>query len=454
MQTYLGWSGIVRLGLVQMSLGGIIALATSTLNRVMVVELALPATLPGLLFGIHYAAEMLRPRWGHGSDKGGKRTPWIIGGMTVLAISGVSAAASIALMSTNTAAGIACAILSYIGIGVGAGAAGTSLLVLIAKIVSPARKPTAAALVWTMMIAGTALAAGLGGRMLDPFSMTRLVTVSGCISIICLALSIIAIWGIERRYIDGAQADAEKPAHSFFEAIRDVWAEPEARRMTVFVFISMLAFSAQELLLEPFAGAVFGLTPGETAKLFGSHRAGIVLGMVLGAVVGSLSRKSQTTGRYWVAAGCFASAIGLFSLATVGIGGAQAFLKVVVFTLGMANGVYAVAAIGTMITLASVGKGSREGVRMGLWGAAQAVAFGCGGVIGTAAVDVARYFLGSPAAAYSLLFAMQGVLFIVASGLAIRLTAAAALAAQAEENSEVSLNTSAQAVGEAGARMT
>ena len=457
MQKSLGWFGIVRLGLVQMALGGIIALATSTLNRVMVVELALPATLPGLLFGIHYAAEMLRPRWGHGSDKGGTRTPWIIGGMAVLAISGVCAAASVALMSTKVLGsshpellgshygiwwliwwlymtpGIAYAVLSYIGIGVGAGAAGTSLLVLIAKIVSPVRKPAAAAVVWTMMIAGTALAAGLGGRMLDPFSMTRLVTVSACISIICLTLSIIAIWGIERRYIEEGEAGAEKPAHSFMEAIRDVWAEPEARRMTVFVFISMLAFSAQELLLEPFAGSVFALTPGETAQLFGLHRGGIVLGMVLGAIVGSLSRRNQTAGRYWVAAGCFASAIGLFSLASVGIGGAQAFLKVVVFSLGAANGVYAVAAIGTMISLASVGKGAREGVRMGLWGAAQAIAFGFGGVIGTAAVDVARYVLGSPSAAYSLLFAMQGVLFIFASGLAFRLTAAAALAAQDQE---------------------
>ena len=137
-----------------MALGGIIALATSTLNRVMVVEFVLPATLPGLLFGIHYAAEMLRPRWGHGSDKGGKRTPWIIGGMAVLALSGVCAAASVGLDVDEVLAsshpdflgshygiwwliwwlymtpGIAYAVLSYIGIGVGAGAAGTSLLVL------------------------------------------------------------------------------------------------------------------------------------------------------------------------------------------------------------------------------------------------------------------------------------------------------------------------------------
>jgi BCD family chlorophyll transporter-like MFS transporter len=106
-----------------------------------------------------------------------------------------------------------------------------------------------------------------------------------------------------------------------------------------------------------------------------------------------------------------------------------------------------------MITLASVGKGAREGTRMGLWGAAQAIAFGCGGVVGTAAVDVARHFLGSPAAAYSLLFAIQGVLFILATGLAVRLTAAAALSGQ-DEQSELSFNASAQAVGEAGARMT
>jgi len=303
------------------------------------------------------------------------------------------------------------------------------------------------------MIAGTALTASLGGRMLDPFSMTRLVSVSGSISAICFTVAVIAIWGIERRYLKPDQASAEKKPHSFISAMREVWEEPEARRMTVFVFISMLAFSAQELLLEPFAGAVFGLTPGETAKLFGSHRSGIVLGMVLGAVIGSLSRRNAAASRFWVAGGCFASALGLFALASVGLSGISAFLKPVVFALGVANGIYAVAAIGTMISLASVGKGAREGTRMGLWGAAQAIAFGCGGVVGTAAVDVARHVLGSPASAYSLLFAVQGVLFVLATGLAVRLTAAAALSRQ-DDSSELSFNASAQAVGEAGARMT
>jgi BCD family chlorophyll transporter-like MFS transporter len=80
----LGWLGIARLGLVQAMLGAIVVLTTSTLNRVMVVELALPALLPGLLVALHYAVQVLRPRMGCGSDVGGRRTPWIVGGMVVL----------------------------------------------------------------------------------------------------------------------------------------------------------------------------------------------------------------------------------------------------------------------------------------------------------------------------------------------------------------------------------
>ena len=70
--TGLGWLGIVRLGLVQTALGAIVVLTTSTMNRVMVVELALPAMLPGALVALHHAVQLLRPRLGHGSDVGGR----------------------------------------------------------------------------------------------------------------------------------------------------------------------------------------------------------------------------------------------------------------------------------------------------------------------------------------------------------------------------------------------
>src|SRR5687767_235644 len=91
-QAKIGWLGIFRLGLVQTALGAIVVLTTSTLNRVMVVELALPAILPGALVTLHHAMQLLRPRMGYGSDVGQRRTPWIVGGMTALAAGGFGAA--------------------------------------------------------------------------------------------------------------------------------------------------------------------------------------------------------------------------------------------------------------------------------------------------------------------------------------------------------------------------
>ncbi|HEY9239940.1 MAG TPA: PucC family protein, partial [Burkholderiaceae bacterium] len=76
-----GWWQVARLGLVQACLGAIVVLTTSTLNRVMVVELALPALLPGLLVAMHYLVQVVRPRMGYGSDLGRRRTPWIVGGI-------------------------------------------------------------------------------------------------------------------------------------------------------------------------------------------------------------------------------------------------------------------------------------------------------------------------------------------------------------------------------------
>ena len=87
-----GWTKIARLGLVQTALGAIVVLMTSTINRVMVVELAFPALVPGLLVAAHYGVQTLRPAWGYGSDVGGRRTPWIIGGMAALALGAIGAA--------------------------------------------------------------------------------------------------------------------------------------------------------------------------------------------------------------------------------------------------------------------------------------------------------------------------------------------------------------------------
>jgi MFS transporter, BCD family, chlorophyll transporter len=426
-QTPLGWLGIARLGLVQTALGAIVVLTTSTMNRVMVVELALPAMLPGALVALHYFIQLLRPRLGYGSDVGGRRTPWIIGGMATLAVGGVLGAVATAWMGSSTVAGVALAVIAFTLIGVGVGAAGTSLLVLLAKRVQPERRGAAATIVWIMMIAGFIVTAASAGHFLDPYSPARLVAITAIVAAIAFVVTIAAVWNVE-----GAPTPIVAPIESsrgaqrpsFRTALREVWGEPAARRFAVFVFVSMLAYSAQDLILEPFAGAIFGMTPGQSTKLAGLQNSGVLLGMMLVALAsGAIRGRRLGTLRAWTVAGCIGSAIALAGLALAGLVGAGWPLRANVFALGVANGAFAVAAIGSMMGLVGAGTREREGTRMGMWGAAQAIAFGAGGFAGTLACDLARYLLGSPTAAYASVFAAEGALFLVAAVLAMRVSA-------------------------------
>jgi BCD family chlorophyll transporter-like MFS transporter len=417
----LGWGGILRLGLVQSALGAIIVLTTSTMNRVMVVELALPAIVPGALVALHHVVQLLRPRFGHGSDVGGRRTPWIIGGMVVLALGGIGAALATAWMATDRVAGTLLGAAAFIAIGIGAGSTGTSLLVLLAKRVAAGKRAAAATIVWVMMIAGFILTSAIAGRFLDPFTTTRLVVVTTCVALIALAVSVLAVRGVEGA---GEGAAEVAPARgSFRRAALEVWADPEARRFTIFVFVSMLAYSAQDLILEPFAGLVFGYTPGESTRLSGVQNSGVLLGMVLVGIIGTLRRRAgDVSMRSWTVAGCIASAVALSGLVLGGLVGPGWPLRPTVMALGVANGAFAVSAIGSMMALAGATRDGREGMRMGLWGAAQAIAFAAGGVFGTAAVDLARQAFDAPVFAYTTVFALEALLFLVAARLGARVS--------------------------------
>ena len=417
----LSWLGIVRLGLVQTGLGAIVVLTTSTLNRVMVVELAMPAILPGALVAIHYALQVFRPAWGHGSDLGARRTPWIIGGMAVLATGGLMASVATAWMATHPLFGIALAVAAFCLIGVGVGAAGTSLLVLLAKRTDDNRRAAAATIVWVMMIAGFIVTTGVAGHLLDPFSPSRLIVVSASVSAAAMVLTLVGVWGVEGVAVAVVPFRATEASRksSFRDAFMEVWTEPKSRRFAIFVFVSMLAYSAQDLILEPFAGAVFGFTPGETTKLSGIQHGGTLIGMALVPLIGAVYPRSRGNLQVWTIGGCLASAIALLCLAAAAFVGPSWPLRETVFMLGLTNGAYAVAAIGSMMALVGAGGEKREGVRMGLWGAAQAFAFGIGGFLGTLASDIARYLLTSPALSYAVVFASEAGLFVVSACMAL-----------------------------------
>jgi BCD family chlorophyll transporter-like MFS transporter len=437
---FLEGSGMLRLALVQTAIGAVVVLATSTLNRIMIIELALPAALPAALVALHYAVQLLRPRVGYGADRGGRCTPWIIGGMALLAIGGFVAALATALMTTHRALGLALATLAYIAIGAGVGTAGTSNLVLLTKRVDPSRRATAATVMWVMMILGFGLSAGLVGHFLQPYSPERLVRVYAVAGTAAFLLALLAVWNVESRHrspVAGgppagrpaaggpgsgdsrAMGSAAAGSAGFGAALRALLAERNARCFTLFLFLSMLAFSAQELLIESFAGLVFHYAPGNSAQLAGLEHGGVLTGMIAVALISARLRARSFRG--WMIAGTVGSAAAIGALALIGLLQAAAALPPVVYLLGVANGTFAVAALGAMMELSSAGGPGREGLRMGVWGAAQAVAFAIGGLTAGAALDVARYLWHRSGIAYAIVFAAGALLFLLAAASARRL---------------------------------
>jgi BCD family chlorophyll transporter-like MFS transporter len=336
----------------------------------------------------------------------------------VLALGGFGAALSTALMASYLILGIACAAVAFFLIGIGVSISGTSLLALLAKGVNDERRAAAATIVWLMMIFGFAFTSIMAGKFLDPYEPYKVVVISGVISIIAVLVTMTALYRLETPELQNSRARAEGKT-PFRQALADVWADPDTRRFSVFIFISMFAFSSQDLILEPFAGIVFGYSLGETTSLSGVQHSGVLMGMLLVAICGS-SRLRTYCGslRLWMIYGCVASGIAMFGLAVGSMVGSEWPLRFNVFALGLANGAFSIAAIASMMRLAVAGGPGKEGVRIGLWGGAQAIAFGVGGLLGAAASDVARALMESQSLAYASVFSIESGLFIASAYLA------------------------------------
>jgi BCD family chlorophyll transporter-like MFS transporter len=362
--------------------------------------------------------------------------------MAVLAGGGVLCAVATAALGGHAVLALILAVIGYSMVGLGVGAAGTSLLVLMAKRVDDRRRAAAATIMWILMIAGFAVTSTLAGHFLDPYSPERLIRVTCVAAAAAFLTALAAIWKVESGGRDlslaagaaraergaagesgaaklgaAAPGNATRRDGSFAAALRTAWADREARGFALFVFVSMLAYSAQELLLEPFSGLVFGYTLGDSARLSGSWHAAALVGMICVGLACSGARRFGSL-RHWTIGGCCASAAAMLALAGASVVGRGWPLQASVMALGVANGVFAVSAIGSMMDLGARGDAGSAGVRMGLWGAAQAVAFALGGVFGTAIVDACRWLFGLPTAAFAIVFSIEAALFFAAARLA------------------------------------
>jgi BCD family chlorophyll transporter-like MFS transporter len=407
---------LLRLSLFQVSVGMAAVLLIGTLNRVMIVELGVPAWLVSLMVALPLVAAPFRAVIGFRSDThksvlGWRRVPYIWMG-TLIQFGGLAIMPfALILLSGDSHGspiiGQAGAALSFLMLGAGLHTVQTAGLAL-ATDIAPARShPRVVALMCMMLLVGMIAAALLFGYALTPFSEVRLIQVLQGTAVITMVLNGIALWQQEVRNPANTAADLVHP--TFKQAWADFSQGGKAIRRLVALGLGTISFSMQDVLLEPYGGQVLHLTVGQTTALTALLAAGGLSGFGLAAR--QLGRGADP---YRFAA--IGALVGLVAFTAVIF--SAPLNAIPLFALGVALIGFGAGLFGHCTLTAAMGmaRPGQIGMALGIWGAVQASAAGCaialGGLIRDgvgelAARGVLGEALNNPSVGYSVVYHIE-----------------------------------------------
>jgi BCD family chlorophyll transporter-like MFS transporter len=379
---------LLRLALFQVTVGMSIVLLVGTLNRVMIVELGVPAWLVALMISLPLLFAPLRAVVGFRSDAhrsalGWRRVPYIwmgtlvqFGGLAIMPF------ALIVLSGDSHApawVGQAAAALAFLLVGAGLHTTQTVGLALATDLAPAHARPRVVALLCMMLLLGMLISALAFGLLLANFSELRLIQVIQGAAALTIVLNMVALWKQEPRNFVRTAADAPRPA------FRDSWrvylaGNERAKRRLVVIGIGTAAFSMEDILLEPYGGQVLHLPVGATTALTAMLAVGSICGLFLAARLLGKGADPYRVAAYGGLAGIAAFSAVIFAAPfdSVNMFGAGTVL------IGFGAGLFA---HGTLT--ASMGQSQRgeAGIALGAWGAAQATAAGLAIAFGGAIAD-------------------------------------------------------------------
>jgi BCD family chlorophyll transporter-like MFS transporter len=395
-------------------------LLTGTLNRVMIVELHMSASVVAAMVSLPLLFAPLRALIGFRSDThrsvlGWKRVPFIWMG-TLLQFGGLALLPfALLVMNGGGAAAIAGqvgACLAFLLVGAGMHTTQTAGLALATDLAPEESRPRVVALLYVMLLLGMLVSAIVIGRALSPFSPTRLVQIVQGAAVLTMVLNIVALWKQEARDRSVNAMRAARPA------FREVWAlfiaRPRTVRLLVAVGLGAAAFSMQDVLLEPYGGQILGLSVGATTSLTALWAVGMLAGFTYAA-----RRLADGSDPHRLAGFGGVAGIGAFLLVIfAGPLHAPALLAIGATGIGCGAGLFSV---GTLTAAMAISDEGRTGLALGAWGAVQATAAGLAIAIGAltrdavSAAAVANRFgatLAAPTTGYTVVYVVEVLLLL------------------------------------------
>ncbi|MCY4179818.1 MAG: MFS transporter [Litoreibacter sp.] len=417
---------LLRLSLFQVSVGMAAVMLLGTLNRVMIVELGVAATIVAIMIAIPVLVAPFRALLGFRSDTyksaiGWKRIPylwfgslWQFGGLAIMPM-GLLVLSGDQVAGPEWAGEVGAA-LAFLLTGIGMHMTQTAGLALAADRATEETRPQVVALLYVMFLVGMGVSALIVGALLQNFSALRLVQVVQGAAVVTLALNIIALWKQERLN-PMTKEERAAPRPLFRDAWADLTSGGDAGRLLLVVFFGTMAFNMQDVLLEPYGGEVLGLSVSATTLLTALWAVGALAGFGLAARWLKRSVDPHRMAARGILMGLIAFSAVIFAApvdsALIFFAGAAG--------IGLGGGLFAVATLTAAMTLNTQGAAGK-GLALGAWGAAQATAAGLSIFIGGAMRDIVNSAalngtlgeaLSSNATGYSVVYHTEiGLLFI------------------------------------------
>ncbi|MFN7752811.1 MAG: MFS transporter [Pseudomonadota bacterium] len=389
---------LLRLSLFQVAVGMALVLLVGTLNRVMIVELGVPAALVAIMVSLPVLYAPMRALVGFRSDHhrsalGWRRVPFMwmgtliqFGGLAImpfalLVLSGAGQSDQWPTWIGQLAAGLA-----FLLVGAGVHTTQTAGLALATDLVAPRSQPRVVGLMYVMLLLGSMGSAVLFGWLLSDFSPGRLVQVIQGSAVATLVLNGLALWKQETRR-PGRRRAAHEPAPGFIDAWRVYAGGPNARRRLLAIGLGTLAFGMQDVLLEPYGGQVLSMSIGSTTLLTATLALGGLAGFAFASVI--LSR--GTDAFRMAIAGAAVGIPAFMAISLAAPAGNLPLFALGVLLVGVGGGLFG---HGTLTATMQHAPPEHTGLALGAWGAVQATAAGLGVVLGGILRDVVNAIAG------------------------------------------------------------
>ncbi len=425
---------IVRLGLFQMGLGMMSVMVFGVLNRVLITELSVPSTIATMILALTLFVAPARVIFGQLSDTkplfGYHRTGYVWMGAAGLAINAILSVqvmwqlgASLKLTGWTLATYGWTALLGLIFAlyGLSVSLCSTPFATLLVDITDEEDRSRVVAIDWSMLIGGTIVGAITIGVLLKSLKIDATITqVQAQIdrlfliipAIVCI-LTVVATWGVERKYsrfTRRAKISSAGSHLSLGRALGILTASRQTQVFFTFLVVMTLGLFIQDPILEAYGAKVFNLPIGQAASLNAYWGGGTLVGLSAAGFWFIPKLGKQKTARL----GCMLVSASMLWLIAAGFTHKIVFLQLALLLFGICSGLVTTGAISLMLDLTVP---ETAGTFIGAWGLSQALAKGLATILGGVALDIGKLISPNLVTAYGFVFSLQALAMIIAVSL-------------------------------------